>query len=147
MKSRIDFIAGRVEANLEQSGTDEHGEGVVELRWKEWPADAAQDPTTGALSGDSSVYAEKIPAFLHFVNATAAVRQFAEIQIGDCIIDISPKVDLQTSCRGLARMDLRYVINGVEYQNKPIGEKLSAHWDAAQNGRKLFQTVLLRRST
>ena len=32
------------------------------------------------------------------------------------------------------------------WSNKPISQQLAAHWDTLQGGRKLFQTVLLRKA-
>ena len=147
MESRIDFIRARVEENLLESGVDENGEGVLELRWKEWPAGTVPDPVTGAMPGSANGGCEKIPAFVHFVSAAAVVRQFAEVQTGDVIADISPEVNLQVSCTGAVRQDLRFVVSNVEYVSRPLSDQLATFWDVQQSGVKLFQTVLLRKAT
>lgn len=63
----------------------------VTLKWTEWPqGEPAIDPTTGAASGNGGVEKEcTVKAMVHFVApATTAYRAFAEVQAGDCIVDL-----------------------------------------------------------
>ena len=141
MRSRIEFIAGRVEGNLDESGTP------IVLAWQVWPADAVPDPVTRLRSGTPTPRRETVNAFLHFVSATSAVRQFNEIQVGDCIADLSPSVVLP------GRDGLAYLLptgpdGALEtWSNKPLSSQLAAFWDTQQGGVRLFQTVLLRKAT
>ena len=141
MRSRIHFIADRVEGNLEESGTP------IVLTYNIWPADAVRDPVTNLFPGDPQPGRTPVKALLHFISATSAVRQFNEIQMGDCIADISPKVNL-THRDGLSFL-LPTGPNGEleTWSNKPLSSQLAAFWDTQQGGQRLFQTVLLRRST
>lgn len=141
MRSRIQFIAGRVTQNLAESGTP------VRLAWNVWPADAGRNPVTGMFPGPPTARREEINAFVHFVGATSAVRQFNEIQIGDAILDLSPAVRLA------GREGLVYLLpSGPDgelepWSNKPMSSQLANFWDTQQQGQRLFQTVLLRKAT
>jgi len=136
MRSRIDFIAERVESNLEESGTD------VVVNWNEWPANAALDPVTQARTGTPTARTETLRAFLHFIQPSASViRQFDEIETGDCLLEYSPEVTLE------GRDSLRFIIEGVEWSAKPMSQHLRETWDAVFAGRRLFKTLLLKRST
>ena len=142
MRTKIDFIADRVEGSLEQAGTD------VGLAWNEWPAGSVADPVTGVMSGKPTARTETIKAFVHFVQpASALVRNFNEIETGDCIIDYASGVTLE------GRTDLRFTIGSnlggapVEWSAKPLSELLAETWDAMFANRRLFKTLLLKRST
>lgn len=141
MRSRVKFVARRIPGNLKQSGTP------VTLVWNVWPADAVRDPVTQLFSGTPTESRETVQAFLHFVNATSAVRQFNEIQVGDCIVDLSPSVVL-TGRDGLAWL-LPTGPNGAleTWTNKPMSSQLAALWDTMQGGTRLYHSVLLRRGT
>ncbi len=141
MRSRIDFIASRMEANLEESGTR------IMLAWNIWPANTPRDPVSRQFIGTPSPGREEVNAFLHFVSATASVRQFNEIQVGDCIVDLSATLDL-TNRDGLTFLLPSGPGGRVEsWSNKPISSQLASYWDALQSGTRVCQTVLLRRST
>jgi len=145
MRSRIDFIADRVEGNLEESGTP------IVLAYNIWPSAAVRDPVTNLFPGNPQPARTPVRAFLHFVGATSVVRQFNEIQMGDCIADISPKVDLTNRDGLVYLLPTGPVVNGESsletWSNKPLSSQLAAFWDTQQGGRRLFQTVLLRKST
>ena len=141
MRSRIDFIAGRVETNLDESGTP------IVLAYNRWPEGVVRDPVTNLYPVDPQPVRTPVNALLHFIGATSVVRQFNEIQMGDCIADLSPKVNLR-SLDGLCYL-LPTGQNGElePWSNKPMSSQLAAFWDTQQAGRRLFQTVLLRKST
>ena len=141
MRSRIDFIADRIEINLAESGTQ------IALAWNIWPDGAVRDPVTGQFPGTPTPGQAGVPALLHFVSASSTVRQFAEIQTGDCMVDLSPKLDLKGK-DGLTFW-LPSGADGTmeQWSNKPISQELAVFWDTIQCGRKLWQTVLLRKAT
>ncbi len=70
----------------------------VTLRWNEWPDGRPEpDPTTGArLATDESVPVQKTfitRAWTHQVAPTQSMaRKFAEIQVGDMIVDFSAPI-------------------------------------------------------
>ena len=134
MRTRIDFIADRVEGSLSQAGTD------VVVNWSEWAGPV--DPVTAAPSGTPTARTETIRAFVHFVQpASALVRSFNEVETGDCMMEYSPEVELA------GRADVRFMIGGVEWSAKPMSAHLVETWDAIFANRRLFKTLLLKRST
>ena len=142
MRTRIDFIADGIRGNLGEPGTDEGAGTDVLVTWNEYPAGTTIDPTSGTVQGTPTVCQETIKAFVHFVGpASSMVRQFTEIETGDCILEYDPGVCLE------GRRDARFVINGQTWSVKPISDRLKETWDATFAGRQLFKTLLLRRAT
>ena len=141
MRTRIDFIAGRVKEFTEGIGCD------VVLAWRA-PGSGVLgsgvaiplDPVDGAPTVPMIDRSETVRALLYFVGATTQIRQFAEIQAGDCIATFDPDLDLK------GKDSLRFQINGEEWSSKPVSEQLSSYWGMAAN-LKLYQVVLLRRGT
>ena len=141
MRSRIDFIADSIAGNLEESGTP------IVLAWNVWPSDSVRDAVTNVPSGSPTEAREDIGAFVHFVGASSAVRRFNEIQVGDAIADIAPTINL-IGRDGLVFLLPTGPLGALEkWTNKPMSSQLAAFWDTMQAGRRLFQTVLLRRGT
>jgi hypothetical protein len=140
MRSRIDFIESRIAGNLESSGTP------ITLVWNVWAPNAVRDTVTHLYPGTPTVTRETTGAFLHFVSATTQVRQFNEVQIGDAIADISPKINLA------GRDGLTFLLptgpcgDWQTWTNKPVSSQLAVFWDTLMAGRQLYQTVLLRRA-
>ncbi|MDE2102855.1 MAG: hypothetical protein KGL39_36765 [Patescibacteria group bacterium] len=135
MRTRIDFIAGRIGDAVETVG------GYVTLCWKE-PAGAplTRDTVDGAPNVPMVDKQLVVKAMLYYVSATTQIRQFAEIQAGDCIATFNPGLALQ------GKESLRFVIDGQEWSSKPVSEQLSSYWGVAAN-LKLYQVVLLRKAT
>ena len=145
MRSRIKFVANRVEHNLQESGTP------VVLVWSEWPAGSVRDGVTNVMGGTPTEMRLETGAFLHFVNATSQVRQFNEVQVGDAIADISPKIEL-TGKDGLVFLLPTGPMSAGRptletWSNKPMSSQLATLWDTLQSGVRLYQTVLLRKAT
>lgn len=130
MRTRIHFVARRIPVALEGIGND------VTMVWNVYSG--GNDQVFGAPAQAVSK-TRVIPALLYFVSATTQLRQFAEVQAGDCIMDISPEITLD----GLN--DLRFVIDGQEWSSKPISESLARYWAVMQGNRKLWNTIILRR--
>ena len=136
MRTRIDFIATRMAEFTAGIGCD------VVLAWQ---APAANVPLTvdlvdGAPTVPMVPLTETVQALLYFVSATTQLRQFAEIQAGDCIATFNPDTVLK------GRDSLRFIIDGEEWSSKPVSEQLSSYWGRAAN-LKLYQVVLLRKGT
>ena len=101
----------------------------------------AADPVMGA-DGTPTPHREVIKAFLHFIRpASSVIRQFTEIETGDCVIEYSPEIRLE------GRQELRFIIEGIEWSAKPMSEDLREVWDSVFAGRRLYTVLLLKRST
>jgi hypothetical protein len=134
MRTNLDFIESRIAGNLEESGTD------IVLSWREFTGATTTD-INGSTLGTSVQKTETVKGFVHFPQiATSQVRQFNEVESGDCIVDFAGDVELD------GRVGLQFVIAGEMWVLKQVGDKLARSWDAVANGRKLIRTVLLRKS-
>ena len=134
MRSNISRIFNGIKRNLKQSGSD------VTLTWIEWVGTPTVDAVTGSKSGTRVEKTATIKAFVHFVEAAQSqVRQFNEIEHGDCIADFSADAPLD------GKEELRFVIGGAEWVQKTVGKQLATTWDVIAQNRKLFRTVLLKK--
>ena len=148
MRSNLPRILSRLESNLGDSGT------TVSISWEVYPAGVTVDPVTGAqnlAAGSVTIQTMTVKAFLHFPQpvGNAVVRQFQEIEAGDCIADFCQDVPLDGK-PGLKFMFLDHAgnpIDGVVWEIKPISERLAKNWDVIVAGHRLLRTVLLRKAT
>ena len=135
MRTALPTILRRIPLNLQESGTD------VTLTWTEFSG-ATTDPVTGARSGGTATTkTTKVKGFIHEVSATSVVRQFAEIEAGDAIVDLAGDVALD------GKEALRFTIDGRQFVAKEIPEKLARSWDVIFRGKRLHRSVLLRKAT
>jgi hypothetical protein len=140
MRSRISFIQARIRGNLEESGTE------IVMQWNEYGSPDT-DPVTGARIATPTQNQCTIRAFVHFVSASSVIRNFTEIETGDAILDLAPEVTLRNK-DGLTFLLPTGESGCLEpWTNKPMSEHLARYWDAMAGGRKLYQTVLVRRAT
>jgi hypothetical protein len=145
MRSNLAFIAQRVGLNLAESGTD------VLVSWMTWPVNSAVDPVTQSRTGKPTAMSMTVKAFLHFPqpSADSAVRQFNEIELGDCIADFHQDVQLD----GLDKLEFVFLkpdgtpIDNQKWVTKPTGEKLAQSWNVVLQGQRLYRPVLLRKAT
>lgn len=116
------------------------------------------DPVTGALVGGvQTELSGTLPGFIHEVSAATNLRQFAEIQTGDVIVDMDPDAviaiapgQLISGTIGLddiADSGVRFLIDGNYFTQKGIGEELAQAWNAVFADQKLIRTIALRRAT
>ena len=136
MRTNIEFISQRIGENLAESGTD------ILLTWDEYPADSPLDDVTQTPQGTPTHQQKCVKGFVHFVQAstTSTVKQFNEIETGDCIVDLAPDVEID------GKINLRLVIAGETWCPKQISDKLGRSWDVVAQGRRLYRTVLLRKA-
>jgi hypothetical protein len=114
----------------------------VTLKWIEWTGATTTDPVTGSKLGTKVDKTSTVNAFVHFVQpAATGVRQFNEIEHGDCIVDFSPDAPLD------GKEELRFEIAGALWVQKTVGRTLATTWDTLVGGQKIFRTVLLRKAT
>jgi hypothetical protein len=149
MRSNISKILQRLPGNLARNGTQ------VQVSWQEWPADAVVDPVTQTkvlADGQSPVARSKVvPAFLHFPEpgANSAVRQFNEVELGDCIADFHQDVALDR----LDKLEFLFLdrdgqpVDGQAWVVKQTGDVLARTWGAVVQGQRIFRSVLLRKAT
>jgi hypothetical protein len=136
MRSNLPFILSRIPANLAESGTD------VIIGWDEITGGTVDPVTRSIVGGTVTPQTATVKAFLHFVGiATSGVRQFNEMEAGDCIADFAPDVDLD------GKTNLTFTINGEVWMAKELSQRLAKTWDVQAQGQKLFRSVLLRKAT
>lgn len=141
MRIPVRQIARECAATIRQNGVDAAGDGLVELLWTEVTG-GTLDPATGALVGGVEAPRRlRIPALLHFVGASAEERRFAEIQVGDCLVDLLPDAPVD----GLT--GLRFRINGEEWVPKGVSDMLARKWDTMMGGVRITRTIALRKAT
>lgn len=103
------------------------------------------DPVTGSCTdGTVAVQEEVIKAFVHVIPVSTVERKFAEVQAGDAIFDIHPDVVLD----GREGLELIVNVDGVgetHWEQKNVGEKLSAIWDALEFDKPTLKTILCKR--
>lgn len=111
----------------------------IVVQWNEPPAGAKADPVDGSYAALTPRTAT-IKAFVHQVQPAGAssVRQFAEVESGDMILDFAPDADLD------GKLDLVFVIHGKAYVQKEITSKLAQSWDVTIQGERLFRSVVVR---
>ena len=133
----IPEILSDIAGELAQNGTP------IVLTWNVWPTGSVPSPVDGSRPGTPTVTTETQPAFVHFVPVAghSSVRQFAEIEVGDVILDFAPDVDFR------GRDNLRFQVQGQWYVPKETGRKLAETWDVAVQGQNLFRTILVRKAT
>jgi hypothetical protein len=137
MISNIARIKRRAPLFIRQRGAQ------ITLRWTE-SSGGTLEPLTGALIGATvTEQSEIVPALIHIVPvaSTSQVRQYNEVETGDCIADLQSDVSLDT------KENLRFEIDGQLYVQKTVGEELARSWDALPQGQRLVRTVLLRKAT
>lgn len=100
------------------------------------------DPTTQATTGTPEQHSETIKGYVHFPDyASRTVVQFAEIEVGDVIVDLPPDVTIE------GRDQLTFTINGEAWVQKKIGTKLAKSWDVVFENSRFCRTLLLRKAT
>ncbi len=149
MLSRVSFIQDRIALNLAESGT------TVVVLWSHITG-GAYDPTTGGtIGGTRAPMSGTMPAFGLTEPPKSVVRQFAEIQMGDLILDcaVDPQVALFTGqmqsgtvpLADLKNKSPRFKFGDEIYAQKKIGNSLARSWDVIAGNVKLYQTLLLER--
>lgn len=114
----------------------------VLLRWVVYSGGTI-DPGTGATVGGvaTPVTAGPFNGLIHVMEAKSVLRQFVEIEQGDMIVDFDPDVPLD------GHDNLRFVIDGQDYEQKELGGRLAQAWDVIIAGQRTLRTVLLKKAT
>lgn len=110
----------------------------VTLLWTELVG-GTWDPVSGVwVGGTSTVRRETVRALVHFSEGRTMERRWAELEVGDVVVDFAPEAPLD------GKPGLRFAIQGREYVSKEVPDKLAAMWDATVMGVKLTRTVVLQ---
>ena len=118
----------------------------------------ALDETTGALVGGVETPVSGVLRALSSEQpARSVVRQFAEIQAGDLLLDLAPDPGVEVLpnpvLSGTVRLDdlakkgVRFERGGQFYVQKEVGEELARAWTVIVGNQEMMGTVLLRRAT
>lgn len=134
-------VARRHAHIIRQNGVDANGRGQVQLLWQELVG-GSLDPSTGAQVGATATPRHTfIPGLVHFISAATVERRFAEVQVGDCLVDLLPDAPVDNLT------GLRFRINGEEWVPKDIPALLARQWDTVVGGVRLTRTLLLRKAS
>lgn len=136
MRSRVGFILNRMQVNIAGKGVG------VTLRWTTFSG-GRKDAGTGAIINGTPTPQTlgPIQALMHAAEAKSVLRQFVEIEAGDIILDFPPDAPLD------GKDNLRFVVNGQDYEQKKLGGKLAKMWDMNIAGNLGCRTVLLELAT
>lgn len=135
MISRTGFIKRSIEQIVARTGS------LVTLEWSDFPGGTTVDPVTQSVMGTAVPQTLDVRVLVHFVQASAVERTFAEIQVGDVIVDFPASVDLT------GKVGLRVVIDGVAYVQKDVGDLPVQFVDAMISDQTFLKPVLLRKAT
>lgn len=110
-------------------------------------------PTGARVGGSRQLLSGVLYGFVQEEPARSVVRQFAEIQQGDLIVDCDPDatIDLfpgqiQSGVQPLDDVEEpRFILSGRVYVQKNVGGKLGQSWDAHFGGVRFDRTLLLTR--
>lgn len=136
LRTRLPSILRRAALLAYRRGT------AITLRWVETTG-ATEDATTGALvGGTATAQSEVVKCPVHFVSAAnvSQVRQFAEVEIGDVLLDLPAATEVDT------RRALTFLIDGRVFERKTVGSRLARSFDVVVDGHRFFRTVLVRPS-
>lgn len=111
----------------------------ITARWTSTTG-STTDPITGSSIGGTTVQSiHKFRAFTYEVSGSLVTRTFADIQMGDMMIDISQDdYDIFAS-----QKDVVFTIHGKEWVQKVVGDALNGIWNASINGVSALITILL----
>lgn len=151
MRTNLPYIQTRVAQTVEGRGTK------VRISWVIWPTNTTLDTVNGTrLNPDGSdatptPQMRTVKALLHFPEprVNSEVRQFNEIEAGDCIADFCEDVQID----GLDKLEFVFLgvdglpIDSNKWVTKPVSERLAVSWNLVIQGVKLFRCVLLRKAT
>ena len=143
MISRAPFIKTRFEHAVATQGVG-MAAGQVSLITLEWRSTvgAQVDPVSGAeIGGTVTNNTLEVPAFIHEVGASSQVRQFAEISVGDLLVDISADVDLST------KTNLVVLARGQRYHAQRVSGRLAEIYGVIFAGLNIARTLHLRKAT
>lgn len=130
---------------------------TVQVLWTE--NTGAPDDVTGALTGGTETpLSGTLGGLVNQASAETKLRQFAEIQAGDMILDLDPAAEVtvfdgQIFVSGTVGLDslsdkgVRFLIDDQVFTQAEIGEGLAQAWNVVFADQRLVRTILLRKAT
>lgn len=132
----IPGIAAEIGREIAQNGS------AIVLTWDVWSVGSVKSKVDDSRAGTKTVGTVTLTALVHYVQVAgqASVRQFAEVEVGDVILDFPSNVDLS------GKENLRFNVAGQLYTLKKVPDKLAATWDVMVQNQQLFRTVLVTKA-
>lgn len=156
MATNLDFVEYRMRLRL-RGTVNITGASDVIVNWTEVDGGALDEVTGALVGGVQTPVSGVIRALGREEPAQTVLRQYAEIQAGDLILEVNPKglVTLLpdqpqsgvVSLDDLSGMGVTFEWGGRLYTQKEIGEELAQAWSVIIENRKLYRTLLLKRAT
>lgn len=150
MRTRFGFCQVRAALALHGAGS---GANTIEVRWVEVTGGTVDPGTGGRIGGTRTAKSGTLRALAFQEPPSTVVRNYAEVEAGDLILDTDAAGTVTlpdattTTLDAIAALGPVFVYGGRSYSQKKVGAGLSAAWDVASNGQKLFRTLLLRPET
>jgi hypothetical protein len=112
----------------------------ITLTYNQWSGETATDPVTGEKAGTATRVTETVYGLVHEVGpATTVARMYAEIQVGDAILDLPTDTALD------GKEDLVFTFGGNDWVQKKVGKELAKSWDACWGDQRIHRTILVTR--
>lgn len=150
MRTRFGFCQARAALALRGAGS---GANTIEVRWVEVNGGTVDPGTGGRIGGTRTARSGTLRALALQEPPSTVVRNYAEVEAGDLLLDtdaagtVTLPDETTTTLDAIAAQGPVFVYCGRSYSQKKVGAALSAAWDVASNGQKLFRTILLRPET
>lgn len=118
------------------------GQNALTICWQEVQGGTLDPVSKAVVGGTVTEKTVTVNALLHWpqVGGSTAARNFAEIDDGDVIVDMTAE-DAAAYLAG--KTGLSFVIQGVRYRQKRVSDRLSASWDAVIGTTPLARPLLL----
>ena len=148
--TNLSFIEHRLALRLRGTVNIAGGTSVL-VTWID-TAGGTLDVASGALVGGVQTPASGVlPALGIEEPARSVVRQFAEIQAGDLLLEVDAAALVTRPDGSTVALDTldgpRFTWGDTVYAQKEAGTGLVTGWNALVANRKLYRTLLLRRAT
>jgi hypothetical protein len=156
MATNLDFVEYRMRLRL-RGTVNLTGATDVIVNWTQVDG-GTLDAVTGAMVGGVQTPVSGVIRALGMEEpARTVLRQYAEIQAGDVILEVNPHgmvemlpnqpVSGVVSLDDVSGQGVRFEWGGRLYAQAEIGEDLAQAWSVIIENRKLYRTLLLRRAT
>jgi hypothetical protein len=154
METNVAFAQRRMAMKLGGRGGPSS---ALQVRWTETTGGQV-DAVTGALiGGEEREVSGTLRGCVHETEAKSVIRQMAEIQVGDLLLDLSPLArvtryadGLEVSLESLQDQGVRFehpMGSGRWYMQANVGERLAQAWRVTVGDQELVRTMLLRKAT
>lgn len=126
----------------------------VGVGWTEYSGGTTDPGTGAAVGGTATRRTGVLRALVYEEPARGVLRQFAEIQAGDVILDVLPDATVQPDdgtaaipLTDLAALHPRFIWNGATYVPRDLGRALLSAIDATVGLTPISRSIVLRPAT